>query len=92
MIVARSLDRRSCTRKWRGTRARESTVSASVIPVGCRRRRRLTNKVGSGVIRPTFAAAAEYAIGILVVDLLVLRIVARMFNRERLVTGAKATR
>ena len=46
----------------------------------------------SGVIRPTFAAAAEYAIGILVVDLLVLRIVARMFNRERLVTGAKATR
>jgi ABC-2 type transport system permease protein len=45
----------------------------------------------SGVIHPTFAAAAEYAVGIFVVDLLVLRIVARMFNRERLVTGAKAT-
>jgi ABC-2 type transport system permease protein len=46
----------------------------------------------SGVIHPTFVAAAEYAVGILVADLLMLRIVARMFNRERLVTGAKATR
>jgi ABC-2 type transport system permease protein len=46
----------------------------------------------SGVIHPTFAAAAEYAVGILVLDILMLRIVARMFNRERLVTGTKATR
>jgi len=44
-----------------------------------------------GVIHPTFAVALEFAVGILAIDLLALRIVARMFNRERLVTGAKAT-
>jgi ABC-type Na+ efflux pump permease subunit len=46
----------------------------------------------SGVIHPTFVAAIEFAIGLLVVDLLALRLVSRMFDRERLVTGAKASR
>jgi ABC-2 type transport system permease protein len=45
-----------------------------------------------GVIHPTFAVAIEFAVGLLVIDGLALRIVSRMFDRERLVTGAKATR
>jgi ABC-type Na+ efflux pump permease subunit len=45
-----------------------------------------------GVIHPTFRVAAAFAIGLLVVDLRALRIVSRMFDRERLVTGTKATR
>ncbi len=45
-----------------------------------------------GVIHPTFTVAIEFAAGLLVIDVLALRIVSRMFDRERLVTGAKATR
>ncbi|MHB1535516.1 MAG: ABC transporter permease [Acidimicrobiales bacterium] len=43
-----------------------------------------------GVIHPTFPVALEFAGGLLAIDLLALRIVSRMFDRERLVTGAKA--
>jgi hypothetical protein len=45
-----------------------------------------------GVIHPTFAAAIEFAAGLFVVDALALRLVARLFDRERLVAGAKASR
>lgn len=45
-----------------------------------------------GVIHPTFAVALEFAIGLLAIDRLALRIVSRMFDRERLVTGAKAVK
>jgi ABC-type Na+ efflux pump permease subunit len=45
-----------------------------------------------GVIRPTFLVAILFAAGLLVIDVRALRVVARMFNRERLVTGAKAAR
>lgn len=45
-----------------------------------------------GVIRPTFLIAILFAVGLLVIDVRVLRIVARMFDRERLVTGAKTAR
>ncbi|MGO8874970.1 MAG: ABC transporter permease [Acidimicrobiales bacterium] len=48
--------------------------------------------LGIGVIRPTFTFAVLFAIGLLVIDVRALRIVSRMFNRERLVTGAKAAR
>jgi ABC-2 type transport system permease protein len=44
------------------------------------------------VIHPTFQTALVFAVVILAIDLRALRIVARMFNRERLVTGTKATR
>jgi ABC-type Na+ efflux pump permease subunit len=47
---------------------------------------------GIGVIHPTFTAAVLFAGGLLVVDVRALRIVSRMFDRERLVTGAKADR
>jgi ABC-type Na+ efflux pump permease subunit len=45
-----------------------------------------------GVIRPTFLVAILFPVGLLVIDVRALRVVARMFDRERLVTGAKAAR
>jgi ABC-2 type transport system permease protein len=48
--------------------------------------------LGIGVIHPTFTAAVLFAIGLLAIDVQALRFVSRMFDRERLVTGAKATR
>jgi len=45
-----------------------------------------------GVINPTFSVALIFAAVLLIVDVRALRIVSRMFDRERLVTGAKATR
>ncbi|HVA51909.1 MAG TPA: ABC transporter permease [Acidimicrobiales bacterium] len=45
-----------------------------------------------GVIQPTFTTAIAFAAGILAIDVLALRIVSRMFDRERLITGTKATR
>jgi ABC-type Na+ efflux pump permease subunit len=44
----------------------------------------------TGVINPTFAVAVAFAVGLLVLDLRALRIVSQMFDRERLVTGARA--
>jgi ABC-2 type transport system permease protein len=45
-----------------------------------------------GTIRPTFPVALAFAAGLLAIDALALRLVSRMFDRERLVTGAKAVR
>jgi ABC-2 type transport system permease protein len=45
----------------------------------------------SGVIHPTFSSALEFGVGLLIVDLVALRLVSGMFNRERLVTGTKAS-
>lgn len=45
-----------------------------------------------GVINPTFLVAVLFALGLLVIDVRASRVVARMFDRERLVTGAKAAR
>jgi ABC-type Na+ efflux pump permease subunit len=46
----------------------------------------------AGVIHPTFKVAGLFALGLLAIDLRALRIVSRMFDRERLVTGARAAR
>jgi ABC-type Na+ efflux pump permease subunit len=46
----------------------------------------------TGVIHPTFTIAVTFALGLLVLDLRAFGVVSRMFDRERLVTGAKATR
>jgi ABC-2 type transport system permease protein len=43
-----------------------------------------------GVVSPTFLVALVFAVGLLVLDALLLRFVSGMFDRERLVTGAKA--
>jgi ABC-2 type transport system permease protein len=45
-----------------------------------------------GVIHPTFGVAVLFAVVLLAIDVRALRIVARMFDRERLVTGTKAAR
>ncbi len=45
-----------------------------------------------GVIHPTFSAAIEFAAGLLLIDGLALRLVSHLFDRERLVTGTKASR
>jgi ABC-2 type transport system permease protein len=45
----------------------------------------------SGVIHATFSSALEFGAGLLIVDLLALRLVSKLFDRERLVTGAKAS-
>ncbi len=45
-----------------------------------------------GVINPTFTVAVLFAVGLAAVDVAALRIVSSMFDRERLVTGAKAAR
>jgi ABC-2 type transport system permease protein len=47
---------------------------------------------GSGAVDPTFRVALLFAVGLLVIDVRALRIVSRMFDRERLVTGARAAR
>jgi ABC-type Na+ efflux pump permease subunit len=43
-----------------------------------------------GVVHPTFLVALAFAAGLLAADALLLRLVVRMFDRERLITGAKA--
>jgi ABC-type Na+ efflux pump permease subunit len=43
-----------------------------------------------GVVKPTFLVALAIAAGLLLLDAFLLRFVARMFDRERLVTGARA--
>jgi hypothetical protein len=43
-----------------------------------------------GVIHPTILVAFLFAVGLLSIDLRALRVVARMFDRERLVTGTRA--
>jgi len=48
--------------------------------------------LGIGVIDPTFRVAIIVAVALFVIDLRALRIVSRMFDRERLVTGSRAAR
>jgi ABC-type Na+ efflux pump permease subunit len=47
---------------------------------------------GIGVIHPTLKVAVLFAIGLLLIDVRAVRVVSQMFDRERLVTGARATR
>jgi ABC-2 type transport system permease protein len=66
--------------------AQQLGTVASIPPLG------VVVLLGVGVIHPTFTVAILFAIGLLVIDLRALRIVSRMFDRERLVTGSKAGR
>jgi ABC-2 type transport system permease protein len=45
-----------------------------------------------GVIHPTFVLALVFAVVLASIDLRALRIVSKMLDRERLVTGSRATR
>jgi ABC-2 type transport system permease protein len=64
--------------------AQQLGMLASLPPVG------VIVLLAVGVVSPTFAVALEFAAGLLVIDALLLRFVSGMFDRERLVTGAKA--
>jgi ABC-type Na+ efflux pump permease subunit len=64
--------------------AQQLGMLASLPPVG------VIILLAAGVVSPTFSVALEFASGLLVIDLLLLRFVSGMFDRERLVTGAKA--
>jgi ABC-type Na+ efflux pump permease subunit len=66
--------------------AQQLGTLASIPPLG------VVVLFGIGVIHPTFTVAVLVAIGLLVIDVRALRVVSRMFDRERLVTGAKAAR
>ena len=46
----------------------------------------------TGVIEPTFTVALAIAAALFAIDVRALRIVSHMFDRERLITGAKALR
>ncbi|MHB8490246.1 MAG: ABC transporter permease [Candidatus Dormibacteria bacterium] len=48
--------------------------------------------MGLGVIEPTITAAISFAALLLVIDVVALRATSGMFDRERLVTGARAVR
>lgn len=50
----------------------------------------VTALMGFGVIQPTVTLALSLAIALLLIDLLAWRLVAVLFQRERLVTGGKA--
>lgn len=64
--------------------AQQLSILASLPPVA------LAALMSFQVIRPTFAVAAALAGGLLVIDCVACFLVARLFNREWLVTGGKA--
>jgi ABC-type Na+ efflux pump permease subunit len=66
--------------------AQQLGMLASFPPVG------LIILLAVGVVSPTFLVALAFFVGLLVVDALLLRFVSGMFDRERLVTGAKAVK
>jgi len=66
--------------------AQQLGMVASFPPLG------IVVLLGVGVIHPSFTVALVLAIGLAVIDLRALRLVSKMFDRERLVTGAKAVR
>lgn len=45
--------------------------------------------VSFNVVTPSFAVALAFALGLLIADVVLWRIVSAMFNRERLITGVK---
>jgi hypothetical protein len=66
--------------------AQQLGMLASFPPIG------VVALLAIGVIHPTFKVALEFAVGLLAMDALALRLVSGVFDRERLVTGAKASR
>jgi ABC-2 type transport system permease protein len=64
--------------------AQQLGTLASFPPIG------IIALLAVGVLHPSLAVALEVAAGLLVADVLALRVISGMFNRERLVTGNKA--
>ena len=64
--------------------AQQLSTLVSLPPLG------VTALMGFGVIRPTLALALILGAALLVIDIAAARVVATMFDRERLITGTKA--
>jgi ABC-2 type transport system permease protein len=64
--------------------AQQLSTFASLPPLG------LTAMISLNVIHPTFTLAVVFAVGLLAIDVLLLRFVSSLFDPERLVTGMKA--
>ena len=64
--------------------AQQLSLLASFPPVG------VIILLAVGVVSPTFLVALAFAVGLVVVDALLLHFVSGMFDRERLVTGTRA--
>jgi ABC-type Na+ efflux pump permease subunit len=65
--------------------AQQLSILASLPPIA------LAALMSFQVISPTFELAAALAVGLLVIDSLACFAVARVFDRERLITGTKST-
>ena len=65
--------------------AQQLSTLASLPPVG------VAGLMSMNVIHPTFTLALVLAVALLAIDVLALRIVSALFDRERLVTGMKAS-
>jgi ABC-2 type transport system permease protein len=65
--------------------AQQLGTIASLPPLG------VVILMATGVITPSFKVAIVFALVLLVIDLQALRFVSKTFDRERLVTGAKAS-
>ena len=65
--------------------AQQLAVVANLPPLA------VTSLMGFGVISPSFTLAVVLAAALLAVDLAGWRLVATLFNRERLITGSSAT-
>jgi hypothetical protein len=48
--------------------------------------------ISLGVVQPDLTFGIKFGVILLLVDVAAFRIVSRLFNRERLVTGSKASR
>jgi hypothetical protein len=66
--------------------AQQFAVLGSLPPVA------VTSLMGFGVIKPTLTLAVILAAALLAIDLAGWRLVATLFNRERLITGSTPTR
>jgi ABC-type transport system involved in multi-copper enzyme maturation permease subunit len=71
-------------------RSKDVRVAQQLAVLGSLPLAAVTALMSFGVIKPTFTAAVVFAAALLVVNVLAWRVVSAMFDRERLVTGAKA--
>jgi ABC-2 type transport system permease protein len=73
-------------------RSNDVRVAQQVGTIGSFPPLAVTQLMSFGVIHPTFSLAFMLAAALLAIDLLAWRVVSGMFDRERLVTGAKSVR
>ena len=66
--------------------AQQLSFLASLPPLA------VTALMSFNVIKPTFPVALAFALGLLAIDVMGWRVISPMFDRERLVTGAKSLR